>query len=470
MQLEWRRDDARERPTARPVAMMESGPVGGIIASARDRRNARLSATSSRSTWAAPRPRPAWCATASRRWRAGYYVGGYASGHPVMLPVIDVVEVGAGGGSIAWIDDVGALKVGPHSAGADPGPDLLSAAAAPSRPSPTPTWCSAGSAPTIFSAARWSSIADGARDGIAEQDRQAAGDGAPIAARAGHRRDRRCQNVARGARGVGREGLRPARFRAGGLGRRRPAARLRDRARAAHPDRHRAAVPVAFLGARHADRRRAPRFHPHLLLRPRQPRFPGVACRARRNGRARPSTACDMRATPNGRSRSTCAMSARSSRSRCRCRATPSRKATGRKFARRSMRFTSIAIRTTSPDEPVEIVNIRLAAIGKRQQLRFPRLTRRAAAKATRRRDVYLGDTKKPVSCPIYQRGDLGRGRAHQRAGVDRGARHHHGAVRQRSLHGGAVRRTDDRCWRRKMTKKAKKRPRAKKQKNRSTR
>src|SRR6266478_2052275 len=52
----------------------------------------------------------------------GYYVGGYASGHPVMVPVIDVVEVGAGGGSIAWIDEIGALKVGPQSAGADPGP------------------------------------------------------------------------------------------------------------------------------------------------------------------------------------------------------------------------------------------------------------------------------------------------------------------------------------------------------------
>src|SRR5215471_14645406 len=52
----------------------------------------------------------------------GYYVGGYASGDPVMLPMIDVVEVGAGGGSIAWRDDIGALKVGPHSAGADPGP------------------------------------------------------------------------------------------------------------------------------------------------------------------------------------------------------------------------------------------------------------------------------------------------------------------------------------------------------------
>ncbi len=83
----------------------------------------------------------------------GYYVGGYASGHPVMLPMIDVVEVGAGGGSIAWIDDIGALKVGPQSAGADPGP-ICYWAAAPSRPSPTPTSCSAGSTPTISSAAR----------------------------------------------------------------------------------------------------------------------------------------------------------------------------------------------------------------------------------------------------------------------------------------------------------------------------
>src|SRR5437899_176194 len=39
-----------------------------------------------------------------------------------MVPVVDVVEVGAGGGSIAWIDEIGALKVGPQSAGADPGP------------------------------------------------------------------------------------------------------------------------------------------------------------------------------------------------------------------------------------------------------------------------------------------------------------------------------------------------------------
>lgn len=43
-------------------------------------------------------------------------------GLPVKTPVIDIVTVGAGGGSIGWIDDGGLLRVGPQSAGADPGP------------------------------------------------------------------------------------------------------------------------------------------------------------------------------------------------------------------------------------------------------------------------------------------------------------------------------------------------------------
>lgn len=44
------------------------------------------------------------------------------AGYPVKAPVVDIIEIGAGGGSIAWIDSVGNLKVGPESAGADPGP------------------------------------------------------------------------------------------------------------------------------------------------------------------------------------------------------------------------------------------------------------------------------------------------------------------------------------------------------------
>tara|TARA_Y100001970_G_scaffold185216_1_gene225285 strand:+ start:5544 stop:7622 length:2079 start_codon:yes stop_codon:yes gene_type:complete len=45
-----------------------------------------------------------------------------SAGYPVMLPVVDIVEIGNGGGSIAWVDDYNKLHVGPQSAGADPGP------------------------------------------------------------------------------------------------------------------------------------------------------------------------------------------------------------------------------------------------------------------------------------------------------------------------------------------------------------
>jgi len=44
------------------------------------------------------------------------------AGHPISAPMIEIHTIGAGGGSIAWIDHGGALKVGPQSAGADPGP------------------------------------------------------------------------------------------------------------------------------------------------------------------------------------------------------------------------------------------------------------------------------------------------------------------------------------------------------------
>jgi N-methylhydantoinase A len=52
---------------------------------------------------------------AAKRWLQG-------TGHPVRVPVVDLVEVSAGGGSIAWVDPGDALKLGPRSAGADPGP------------------------------------------------------------------------------------------------------------------------------------------------------------------------------------------------------------------------------------------------------------------------------------------------------------------------------------------------------------
>ncbi|TVT27420.1 hydantoinase/oxoprolinase family protein [Salinicoccus cyprini] len=44
------------------------------------------------------------------------------AGYPIKVPVVDIVEIGNGGGSIAWIDELGSLKVGPQSAGSVPGP------------------------------------------------------------------------------------------------------------------------------------------------------------------------------------------------------------------------------------------------------------------------------------------------------------------------------------------------------------
>lgn len=104
-----------------PVATMESGPVGGMIAAAEITKDLGYSnviafdmggTTAKVSLIQDNRPEIA----------QGYFVGGAQSGHPVMYPVVDIVEVGAGGGSIAWLDEVGAPKVGPRSAGGYPGP------------------------------------------------------------------------------------------------------------------------------------------------------------------------------------------------------------------------------------------------------------------------------------------------------------------------------------------------------------
>ena len=104
-----------------PVTMMESGPVAGVIAAARlgEALGCRhiisfdMGGTTAKSSL---------IKDFHPEVTSSYYVGGYVTGHPMMLPVVDIVEVGNGGGSIAWIDPAGGLKVGPQSAGAAPGP------------------------------------------------------------------------------------------------------------------------------------------------------------------------------------------------------------------------------------------------------------------------------------------------------------------------------------------------------------
>src|SRR5258706_2507062 len=63
-----------------------------------------------------------------------------------------------------------------------------------------------------------------------------------------------------------------------------------------------------------------------------------------------------------------------------------------------------------SPEEPVEIVNIRLAVIGKRATLKYPRLAARTRVKPFPTMQAHLGDPARPVSCPVYRREELGPG------------------------------------------------------------
>ena len=112
-----------------PAAAVESGPAAGVIAAQRlghqiGRRNL-ISFDMGGTTAKASLIEHGRIETTSE-----YEVGGqgnvgrwlHGTGHPIRVPVIDLAEVSAGGGSIAWIDPGGALRVGPQSAGAEPGP------------------------------------------------------------------------------------------------------------------------------------------------------------------------------------------------------------------------------------------------------------------------------------------------------------------------------------------------------------
>jgi N-methylhydantoinase A len=109
------------RSCAQPVALVESGPIGGCIgagAYAEALGFANVIAFDMGGTTAK-------CALVENgRFSVDsvYYAGGYVKGFPIKSSVIDIVEVGSGGGSIAWLDPQNRMHVGPHSAGSTPGP------------------------------------------------------------------------------------------------------------------------------------------------------------------------------------------------------------------------------------------------------------------------------------------------------------------------------------------------------------
>ena len=107
--------------SALPVATLESGPVGGFIAAARA--GVRLGyANVIAFDMGGTTAKTNVVRDGEPQMAHGYHIGGYAAGHPMTLPVVDTVEVGSGGGSVASADALGGLRVGPQSAGAEPGP------------------------------------------------------------------------------------------------------------------------------------------------------------------------------------------------------------------------------------------------------------------------------------------------------------------------------------------------------------
>jgi len=106
-----------------PIHLVESGPVGGVIgasvvAKAADEKSV-ISFDMGGTT-----AKVSLIDQGRLKINTDYHLEKTSTwaGYPVKIAVLDIVEVGAGGGSIAWIDQGGALHVGPRSAGADPGP------------------------------------------------------------------------------------------------------------------------------------------------------------------------------------------------------------------------------------------------------------------------------------------------------------------------------------------------------------
>jgi N-methylhydantoinase A len=109
------------RALEEPVSMMESGPVAGMIGAGRLAAHLGI-ARGIGFDMGGTTAKTSLITDGAPAVEEGYVIGTPASGQPMQLPVVDIVEVGAGGGSIAWVDQTGGLHVGPKSAGADPGP------------------------------------------------------------------------------------------------------------------------------------------------------------------------------------------------------------------------------------------------------------------------------------------------------------------------------------------------------------
>lgn len=115
-----------ETAAAFPVRLIESGPAGGAIFAAdlaakygRDRvLSYDMGGTTAKIALIedyTPQTAKTFEVARTTRFKKG-------SGMPISIPVIEMIEIGAGGGSIASVDSLGQIRIGPHSAGSEPGP------------------------------------------------------------------------------------------------------------------------------------------------------------------------------------------------------------------------------------------------------------------------------------------------------------------------------------------------------------
>lgn len=120
---------AADRIALRPASIIESGPASGVIGAADLARSAGVArvlsfdmggTTAKAGTIVDGIVQVATEFEAAGSTHSGRSVKG--SGYPVRFPFVDLAEISAGGGTIAYVDEAGSLRVGPLSAGADPGP------------------------------------------------------------------------------------------------------------------------------------------------------------------------------------------------------------------------------------------------------------------------------------------------------------------------------------------------------------
>jgi len=105
------------RASEQPARLLLSGPAGGVEGAMRIGR-----VTGIEDLIAFDMGGTSCDVSLVRGGKAAYTTEAAIGGYRVALPMVDIHTIGAGGGSIAWVDDGGSLRIGPQSAGADPGP------------------------------------------------------------------------------------------------------------------------------------------------------------------------------------------------------------------------------------------------------------------------------------------------------------------------------------------------------------